>query len=73
MHCSRCGGLIISDRYLGLDGQLPMLRCANCGAILDARIQHHQRERHRTELQRRRARHRFPELSRMTWLLLHNE
>ncbi|WP_447984008.1 hypothetical protein [Nitrospira sp. Nam74] len=73
MQCSRCGGLIISDRYLGLDGQLPMLRCANCGAILDASIQRHQRDRQCTEVQRSRARHRFPELSRMTRLLLHNE
>jgi uncharacterized Zn finger protein len=64
---------MINDRYLGLDGQLPVLRCANCGAILDAKIEHHQRERHHADLQRRRARHRFPQLSRMTFSLLHNE
>lgn len=73
MHCSRCNGLMIRDRYLGLDGQLPVLRCANCGAILDAKIERHQRDRHRAPLQRRRARHRFPQLSRTGRSLLHHE
>ena len=38
MVCERCSGLMISDRYLGLDGQRAMLRCANCGSMVDARI-----------------------------------
>lgn len=73
MHCARCGGLMIPDHYLGLDGKLPVLRCANCGAILDAKIQHHQGARQHTELQRRHARHRFPQLSRITLSLLRQE
>ena len=73
MHCSRCGGLMIADRYLGLDGQLPLLRCANCGAILDAKLQQHQRQRQRTKLQRHGARHQFSQLSRLTFSLLHHE
>lgn len=73
MDCARCSGLMIAERYLGLDGQLPMLRCANCGAIVDAQIQHHQHERQRTKTQRSRARHSFPHLSRMAFSLLHPE
>jgi hypothetical protein len=73
MDCIRCKGLMITDRYLGLDGQLAMLRCANCGAVVDARIQHHQHERQRTASQQSRARHSFPHLSRMTFSFLHSE
>lgn len=73
MPCSRCNGLMISERYLGLDGQLRVSRCANCGAIVDAKIEHHQRARDRMESQRRRARHRFPQLSRWTYSRLLNE
>jgi uncharacterized Zn finger protein len=74
MECSRCSGLMITDRYLGLDGQLPVLRCANCGSIIDAKIRHHQqRQGQHTKLQRRRARHQFPRLSRLTFTLLHHE
>lgn len=73
MDCARCSGLMISDRYLGLDGQLAMLRCANCGAVVDARIQRHQHERQATVTKRSRARHSFPHLSRRTFSLLYDE
>jgi|GEM_PF-2032224 hypothetical protein len=68
MHCGRCNGLMLHDRYLGLDGQLPMLRCANCGAIVDAKIRQHQLRRPADKA--RRPRHHFQRPSPMTSLLL---
>lgn len=56
MSCSRCGGLMIEDHYLGMDGQLPMTRCINCGAVMDPRIHVHQTSAVRPRLRRPRQR-----------------
>lgn len=69
MHCVRCQGLMLNDRYLGLDGQLNIFRCANCGAVVDSKIRQHQ-TLYKVDDKRRRPRHRFSEPSRMTLLLL---
>lgn len=41
MSCARCGGLMVIDRYLGLEGELQMTRCINCGTVIDPRIEWH--------------------------------
>lgn len=69
MHCIRCQGLMLNDRYLGLDGQLKIIRCANCGAVVDPQIRQHQTT-YKVGDKRRRPRHRFSQPSLMTTFLL---
>ncbi|HAP42077.1 MAG: hypothetical protein R3B11_19160 [Nitrospira sp.] len=38
MSCMRCAGLLISDHHLGLEGALSILRCLNCGAVRESRM-----------------------------------
>ena len=38
MPCVRCAGLLINDHYLGLEGELSILRCLNCGAVRESRM-----------------------------------
>ena len=38
MSCSRCLGFVVSDVYLGAEGEIDFLRCINCGAVQDPRI-----------------------------------
>jgi len=41
MSCVRCAGLLIRDQYLGLEGELFILRCLNCGAVREAQMDLH--------------------------------
>ena len=46
MHCSRCRGLMIKDRFLDIMGQFGEMwaiswRCVNCGHVYDSVIQQH--------------------------------
>ena len=34
----RCAGLLVRDQYLGLEGELTILRCLNCGAVRESRM-----------------------------------
>jgi hypothetical protein len=43
MSCPRCSGLLIVERYVEMYGDLHYLKCLNCGAVRDARIEAHQR------------------------------
>jgi uncharacterized Zn finger protein len=38
MSCTRCSGLVVSDQYTGLEGELIIRRCINCGAVRESRI-----------------------------------
>lgn len=38
MSCVRCAGLLIRDHHRGLEGELSILRCLNCGAVRESRI-----------------------------------
>lgn len=38
MACVRCAGFVQRDRYRGLEGELHFLRCLNCGAISEPRM-----------------------------------
>lgn len=59
MHCERCEGLMVKDRYLDMEesGQLWLIawRCANCGNVVDHKIQAHRNLRH-AEARRRHSR-----------------
>ena len=49
---------MVVDHYRGMDGQLPLTRCINCGAVIDPRIQLHRTSPVRPK--RRRPRQRRP-------------
>lgn len=38
MSCTRCSGLVVSDQYTGLEGELIIRRCVNCGAVRESRM-----------------------------------
>jgi len=38
MSCTRCSGLVVSDQYTGLEGELTIRRCINCGAVRESRM-----------------------------------
>lgn len=38
MSCTRCSGLVVSDQYTGLEGELIIRRCINCGAVRESRM-----------------------------------
>jgi uncharacterized Zn finger protein len=38
MSCARCSGLVVSDQYTGLEGELIIRRCINCGAVRESRM-----------------------------------
>ncbi len=38
MPCVRCAGFVQGDRYRGVEGELRLLRCINCGAISEPRM-----------------------------------
>lgn len=40
MRCERCTGCMMRDRHdhIGIDAQLPMWRCVNCGNRIDPEI-----------------------------------
>ncbi len=43
MLCARCSGLVVTDWYLGTDGDLHILRCVNCGAVKESRMDLHRK------------------------------
>lgn len=38
MSCTRCSGLVVHDQYTGLQGDLIIRRCINCGAVREPRM-----------------------------------
>jgi hypothetical protein len=38
MSCNRCCGFVVSDVYLGAEGEIDFLRCINCGAVQEQTI-----------------------------------
>jgi hypothetical protein len=44
MLCARCSGFIRLDQYLGTEGELYILRCLNCGAVTEPRMDLHRND-----------------------------
>jgi hypothetical protein len=38
MSCTRCSGLVVPDQYTGLEGDLLIRRCINCGAVREPQM-----------------------------------